>query len=79
MNCWEKRGCDDELMSRCPHVSDKVYSPCPPDCRYTDCLMPTHAIATDVTLLLDATVDRKAAIKETCMYCEFFLTHGPRL
>jgi hypothetical protein len=28
---------------------------------------------------LDATVDRSAAIKEPCTYCEHFLTNGPRL
>ena len=79
MECWELRGCDDEMMGRCPHVSEKVYSPCPADCRYANCGRARHVVATDFTLLLDASVDRSAVIKEQCMYCEYFLTHGPRL
>ena len=79
MSCWESRGCDEEMMGRCPHVVEDEFSPCPAECRYTDCYRPTHAIATDFHLLLDATVDRKAAVKEACMYCEHFLTNGPRL
>lgn len=77
--CWEIRGCDDEMMGRCPHVVEGVYSPCPPECRYTVCERPTRAVARDFALLLDANVDRSAAIKEVCWHCEFFLKDGPRI
>ena len=79
LQCWEVRGCDPEMMGRCPHASDKVYAPCPADCRYADCRRDRHVVATDYALLLDATVDRKSAIKEACMFCEHFLRNAPRL
>lgn len=80
MKCWEKRGCDPEMEERCPHADPSRYSPCPQGCRYAgDCDRPAHKFASDVSLLLDATVDRSAAIKETCMTCEFFLQNGPRI
>ncbi len=79
MDCWEIRGCDDEMMNRCPHYSEITYSPCPPDCRYTDCARPQHKIATDVALLLDPNVDRSAVNKESCRFCVYFLKNGSRL
>ena len=30
--CWERRGCDEEMMSRCPH--NIPGEPCPADCRF---------------------------------------------
>ena len=79
MSCWTQRGCDEEMSGRCPHVSAEVYSPCPADCNYSFCSNPQHIIATDVSLLLDSEIDRTAAIKEQCYYCEFFLTNGPKI
>ena len=79
MECWEIRGCDAEMMAGCPHANNPGYTPCPADCRFTDCLRPQHKIATDIALLLDATVNREAAIKEACRSCENFLKNGPRI
>jgi|GEM_PF-1048807 len=79
--CWEMRGCDEEMWSRCPHNGDAkgIYSPCPADCYYATCDRSTHEVATDFEVLLDPTVDRTVAKKECCTFCTFFLTHGPRL
>jgi len=77
--CWEQRGCDEEMWSRCPHATSSEDGVCVADCYYTNCDKPQHKTATSFELLLDATVDRRTAIKETCTFCEFFLTSGPRL
>ncbi|MDR3052478.1 MAG: hypothetical protein LBU48_01270 [Coriobacteriales bacterium] len=77
--CWEQRGCDDEMSSRCPHAIASDDGRCVTDCFYTVCWKPQHKIATDIAVLLDQTVDRNAAIKEPCTFCEFFLQNGPRL
>lgn len=80
MKCWEIRGCDQEMEERCPHAVPGEFSPCPAGCRYAgDCDRPMHIFASDVALLLDASVDRSAAVKETCMSCEYFLKNGPRI
>ena len=78
MKCWETRGCDDEMMDRCPHANNPGYTPCPTDCRFSECGHPWRKVATDIGLLLDATVNREAAIKERCWHCEHFLVNGPR-
>lgn len=76
--CWRTRGCDEEMWSRCPHaVTD--WDMCPIRCNFSQCDRPTHNLTSDVNLLLSAEVDRSKAVKETCVYCEHFLTHGPRL
>jgi len=77
--CWEERGCDEELASRCPHAISSTDGLCVADCYYATCDRPQFKVATSFDLLLDATVDRSAAIKETCTFCEFFLTKAPRL
>lgn len=74
-HCWEHRGCDEEMQSRCPH--NRPGEPCPPDCRFAYCTRPRHKVATDINLLLTLDVDRNAATKEACRVCEYFLTHGP--
>lgn len=78
MACWSNRGCDDEMRSRCPHAIDPDEQ-CPIACHYAKCDRPTHRVTGDVMLMLDPTVDRKAAAKELCTRCEFFLTNGPRI
>ncbi len=75
-NCWEMRGCDEEMQSYCPH--NIPGEPCPADCRYAACLRPTHKVATDPAVLLNPELDYEAGIKEVCHFCEFFLTHGPK-
>ncbi|MDR2036208.1 MAG: hypothetical protein LBP91_06030 [Coriobacteriales bacterium] len=79
MNCWQKRGCDDEMASRCPHAVLSADGVCPISCYFANCGFPQRKYASNLDLLLDATVDRSAAIKEPCTYCEHFLTNGPRL
>ncbi|MEN6429676.1 MAG: hypothetical protein ABFC80_02380 [Coriobacteriales bacterium] len=78
MACWSTRGCDDELQGRCPHAIDPSEK-CPSGCYYTQCTRPTHRVTSDPALVFDPAVDRDAAAKEICVYCEFFLTRGPRL
>lgn len=73
--CWEMRGCDDEMQSRCPH--NQPGEPCPADCHYAACHRETHAVATDFELLLNPELDYEASVKEVCRFCEFFLTNGP--
>jgi hypothetical protein len=75
--CWEVRGCDEEMMSRCPHNTPG--EPCPADCHYAACFRSTHVVATDFDLLLNPTLNYEAAIKEVCRFCENFLKNGPEL
>lgn len=74
--CWELRGCDDEMMSRCPH--NVPGEPCPADCHFAACVRPTHAVCEDFALLLNPERDYEAAVKEVCRFCEHFLLHGPQ-
>lgn len=74
-HCWEKRGCDEEMQSRCPHNTPG--EPCPADCHFAACLRETHIVATDFNILLNPELDYEAAIKQVCRFCEFFLTRGP--
>ena len=77
--CWAERGCDEELASRCPHAISSTDGLCVANCFYTVCHKSQHKIATAFDLLLDETVDRSAAIKESCTFCEFFLKNAPRI
>lgn len=73
--CWETRGCDEEMMSRCPHNIGRV--PCPADCLSTHCARPQHRLLGALDALDHPEVDRAAAIKEVCLFCGFFLENGP--
>ncbi|ACV22532.1 hypothetical protein [Slackia heliotrinireducens] len=75
MACWNMRGCDDEMQSRCPHNLGNDY--CPGDCKFAACDRPTHKVAVGWDLLLNPEVDRSAAVKEVCRTCMFFIEHGP--
>lgn len=75
--CWESRGCDDEMMSRCPHV--RPTEKCPARCTFAQCDRPSHVATSDPALVFDPWIDRNSAMKEQCTFCEFFLTNGPRL
>lgn len=75
--CWETRGCDEEMQSRCPHNIDGL--PCPADCFNTRCERPTHQLVNAMDALLNPDVDRSAARKETCLFCQFFLDNGPKI
>jgi hypothetical protein len=67
------------MASVCPHATASVDGRCVIGCYYTNCSNPQYRVATSLDLLLDPSVDRNAAIKESCTYCEFFLRYGPRL
>ena len=73
--CWERRGCDEEMMSRCPH--NIPGEPCPADCRFAACTRSTHEVCQDFNKLLNPERDYDAAVKEVCRFCEHFLEHGP--
>lgn len=73
--CWEMRGCDEEMMGRCPH--NIPGEPCPAECNYSACFRSTHVVASDINMLLNPDLNYDAAIKEVCRVCEFFLTNGP--
>lgn len=75
--CWEQRGCDDEMQAECPHPTT-LGDRCPTKCAFASCDRPTYELTTDPELIFSIEVDREAAIKDNCMYCAFFLTHGPR-
>lgn len=77
--CWKQRGCDAEMESTCPHATSEEER-CPARCAFaSSCDRPTHALTWDPALIFAENVDRTAPVKETCLYCEFFLTNGPRL
>jgi len=75
--CWEVRGCDEEMQSRCPH--NIPHEPCPAECHFTACSRPTHIIEEDLDLLLNPDLDYEAAVKQVCKFCNFFLTKGPHI
>ncbi|MEE0845511.1 MAG: hypothetical protein U0L71_04880 [Eggerthellaceae bacterium] len=75
--CWEQRGCDEEMQSRCPH--NIPGEPCPADCHYAACQRPTHKVEYDFGILLNPERDYDASVKEVCRFCEFFLTKGPNV
>lgn len=75
--CWETRGCDDEMMSRCPH--NKPAFKCPAGCAFANCDRPTHVPSSDAMLIFDPRPDRDAAIKVQCTFCEFFLKNAPHI
>ena len=76
-NCWERRGCDEEMQGRCPH--NQPGEPCPADCHFAACHRATHVVASDFGLLLNPERDYEAAVKEVCRFCEHFLKNGPDL
>ena len=74
-HCWEQRGCDAEMQSRCPHNTPG--EPCPAECHFAACERPTHVITTDFELLFRPDLDREVSVKDICSFCEFFLKNGP--
>ncbi|MEF9925522.1 MAG: hypothetical protein RR917_04315 [Eggerthellaceae bacterium] len=74
-SCWALRGCDEEMMDRCPH--NIPGEPCPADCHFAACHRGTHKVATDFNLLLNPELNYNASVKEVCHFCEFFLKNGP--
>lgn len=76
--CWEQRGCDDEMQADCPHATE-ILDRCPAKCAFATCDRPNHQLTTDPELVFSIGPDRDAVIKDSCLYCEFFLVHGPKL
>lgn len=74
--CWEQRPCDEEMQSRCLHVTT-LRDRCPAKCAFAICDRPTFKITSDPALIFDPYIDRAAAINESCTYCVFFLRKGP--
>jgi len=75
--CWRTRECDPEIQKDCQHaVTD--YDMCPSKCFFAACDRPTHEITSDPELVFDPDIDRSQALKQSCLYCEFFLKNGPR-
>lgn len=75
--CWQTRECEPDMTKVCPHaVTERDM--CPTRCAFSTCDRETHVMTTDPELIFDATVDRNAARKQSCLYCEHFLKHGPR-
>jgi hypothetical protein len=66
------------MQAGCPHAADPDEQ-CPTACFFAKCDRPTHRTTGDPGLIFDPTVDRRAAAKEICTQCEFFLVNGPRL
>lgn len=75
--CWQTRGCDDEMQSNCPHSVD-FKDNCPTKCAFAACSSAANVLTTDPVLIFDPSVDRTEAIKDGCMFCEFFLKNAPR-
>lgn len=76
--CWEMRGCDEEMQSECLH-STTFHDRCPTKCAFAHCDLPQNEITSDPELVFDPDIDREVAVKETCLFCAFFLRKGPRL
>lgn len=76
--CWETRGCDEAMQADCPHAT-AIGDRCPQKCAFTQCDRSTYVFTCDPALIFSVDVDREAAIKEACHFCEHFLKHGPRL
>lgn len=76
-HCWDTRGNDTEMCERCPN--NTPHHPCPFDCWNAECKRPMHKQVDILDTLAYPDVDRSAPIKEICLTCEFFLTHGPKI
>lgn len=77
LHCWETRGCDEEMASRCPH--NIPGERCPGDCKFAACDRPTHETAWGLDMLENPDVDREVVVKEFCLTCKFFIAHGPKV
>lgn len=75
MHCWEQRGCDEEMQSRCPHNTPG--EPCPADCHFAMCDRPTHKVTSNLDLLFRCDIDFGQSVKDQCRFCEFFLSKAP--
>ncbi|MDO8964898.1 MAG: hypothetical protein Q7W30_10475 [Coriobacteriia bacterium] len=75
--CWEQRDCDEDMQSTCPH--NEPGHQCPTKCAFAQCGRPTNEITSDPALIFEPTIDRMVAKKETCKFCVFYLTNGPRI
>ena len=75
--CWRTRECAPEVQETCRHaVSD--YDMCPTKCYFGVCQRPTQKVTSDPALVFAPDIDRTQALKQSCIYCEYFLKHGPK-
>jgi hypothetical protein len=51
---------------------------CPTKCNFAVCERSQHELTTDPALVFNPEVDRNQALKQSCLYCAFFLEKGPR-
>lgn len=75
MKCWEERGCKG-VTGDCPHYTTGL---CPRSCVYTVCDKPQHETAPAMEIFSAYDVNFKAALKENCHSCRFFLKNAPRI
>ena len=75
--CWDTRGCDEEMRSRCPH--SQPGATCPANCSFALCYRPTRKVTTDLDLLFREDMDHVGCAKDTCRSCEFFLRNAPSI
>jgi len=71
------RECDEQMQAECPHAS-MLHDNCPLKCNYAACTRPSYAFSNDPDLVFSTAIDRKAPVKDGCMYCKFFHEHGPK-
>jgi len=75
--CWRTRDCSPEVQGCCQHaVTD--FDMCPSRCNFAFCHRPEHRVTADPALVFDPSLDREQSLKQTCLYCEFFLKNGPK-
>ena len=58
--CWERRGCDEEMMSRCPH--NIPGEPCPADCRFAAYTPDGRLVCAMNDMDADTNRDRKSVV-----------------
>jgi hypothetical protein len=76
--CWEKRGCDAEMMATCPHAVSPEEK-CPTKCAFARCYSSRHVDTSDPALVFCVEADRSVAAKEECVFCGYFLVSGPKV
>ena len=77
MRCWEVLGCKGSMAPDCPHDATGI---CPRTCINTvHCGLPWYERASGMEMFDAYDVDFKAARKENCQNCRFFLERAPRI
>ncbi|MCL2745668.1 MAG: hypothetical protein FWE48_01055 [Coriobacteriia bacterium] len=75
--CWRTRNCAPQVQKYCQHaVTD--YDMCPSICNFAFCYRPEHVHTADPAFVFEPNIDRSQALKQSCLYCEFFAKNGPK-